>query len=324
MSGDGFDSLLEHLVPGSGRGGMNDGDAPAFPKGLGLEPLGVIGRGGVGWVYRARDPVLDREVAVKISRPDGGEVARKTLLREAQITAGLEHPAILPVHRVFAAEGLLCVEFRLAPVTTLAAVLADERGRTAPNWPLSTRLRQLRGVVDALRLAHERGIVHGDIHPSNVAIGTSGAPYVMDWGGVFHQTDRFSGVADYASPEQLRGEPPSSASDVYALGVLGWELCTLRQMRPRRPGESLGDYIGRWRDAHVIRPTEFVADLDPALDQLIVDALEPDPAARLAAGGFGTRLEEIETGHAEEARRQALAGSLLDGSRQALGLSHEL
>jgi serine/threonine-protein kinase len=324
MSGDGFDSLLEHLVPGSGRGGMNDGDAPPFPKGLGLEPLGVLGRGGVGWVYRARDPVLGREVAVKISRPDGGEAARKALLQEAQVTAGLEHPAILPVHRVFAAEGLLCVEFRLAPTTTLAALLADIQGSTAPRWPLSTRLRQLRRVIGAVGLAHERGIFHGDLHPSNIAIGASGEPYVMDWGGLEHQPGRFSGLANYASPEQLHGEPATAASDVYGLGVLAWELCTLRQMRPRRPGENLGEYINRWRDAPVTRPTGFVADLDPALDQLVVDALEPDPTTRLTTSTLRERLEEIVTGHAEEARRKALARSLLHTSRHSLGVSREL
>src|SRR5678815_4233626 len=104
-------------------------------------------------------------------------------------------------------------------------------------------------VSSAVALAHEAGLVHGDLHPGNVAVGGYSEPYVLDWTGPGPDDGSFSGTASHAAPEQLRGQRANPASDVFALGVLAFEMCTLRPMRPRAHGEPLGAYILRFRDA---------------------------------------------------------------------------
>ena len=115
-----FEKLLDSMVPGIGQMEMETDKTGDFPAELGLIPMEMIGKGGTGWVYRAEDPVLGRTVAVKISRTDGGDTTRETVLQEARITAALQCPGVLPVHRVVETADQVCVIFKLAPERTLA------------------------------------------------------------------------------------------------------------------------------------------------------------------------------------------------------------
>ncbi len=319
MSGD-FESLLESLVPGASRSGMSDAESPDFPKDLGLQPLGVIGRGGVGWVYRARDPVLARDVAVKISRPDGGENARLIMLEEARTTCRLQHPAVIPVHRLLVRDGLMCIEFQLAPETTLARVLQQWRMGEREEWGLEERLHSLLTVVSAVWRAHDLAVVHGDLHPGNIALGEAGEPYVLDWSGQASRPGTFSGTAAYAAPEQLRGEGASPASDVFAMAAVGWELVTGRPMRARLPDESPGETIARWRAAE--QPS--FAEMDPSLGLLFAEALDDDPSIRPTAEQFWDRLGAVLTGGAERQRRETEADARIDKSHAALNRFRQL
>ena len=143
----GFDDWLEELSPGA----SSDGD-PVFPRALGLEPLGVIGRGGTGVVYKARDPVLDREVAVKISRPSGGAAARESMMVEARRTALLRHPAIVPIHGVVAAldgeaEGLISI-LGADQARVQAEMLADQAVKHLDLFgPKADSLREIADFV---------------------------------------------------------------------------------------------------------------------------------------------------------------------------------
>jgi len=313
MSSD-FDALLDQMVPGTGRGAIDDDD-PIFPQQLDLEPLGVLGRGGAGVVYRARDPILGREVAVKISRTEGGAALREALLREAQLTSRLQHPAILPVHRVTAAAGVLCVIYQLAPERTLAAKLAEERRDRGVAWPLQARMATLLDVVGALAHAHQLDIVHGDLHPGNVVIDDEGSPFVLDWSGSVSRAGELSGRPAYAAPEQLLGEPVTARCDVFALGALAWELATLRPLREPIRGEGVGSFVRRWRDA----PEPAVpADMDADLGQLCLSALSNDPARRPSAQGMKERLAEILSGQVIRARRAHDAEALAVLAQEAL------
>lgn len=312
-----FDDLLDRLVPGATATPPAAPEPPALPDGLGLEPRGLLARGGAGFVYRAHDPVLDRDVAVKIARPDGGAAAREALLREARLTARLAHPAVLAAYRVLTVDGLLCVEWQLAPALTLAGALADAAAREPEDWPLELRLGQLHQVTSAVSRAHSLEVVHGDLHPGNVALAEGGVPYVLDWGGAAAPQGRLAGDPAYAAPERLHGAPASTAADVYALGAIAWELCTLRPLRPRRPGELLGEYIERWRDVPAV-PLASVAGVDPMICQTVERALAPDPAERPTAQAFEDALGAILSGRAEAARRRELATKLLDEARHAL------
>lgn len=243
----GFENLLEKMVPGASRQASTAPDEPRFPAELGLTDPELLARGGSGWVFRARDPLLERNVAIKIGRADVPE-SRSTLLKEAQLTARLKHPAVLPVHRIIVAGGQLCVEYALAPERTMEVLLEDPDALR--RSPVERRLAMVRAIVDALARAHDLGIVHGDIHPGNVGVGPSWEPYLLDWSGERSgPTGTFTGDPAYAAPELLHGQPPSPAADVYALGVLLWELFSGRRLRPRRRGEDLGSFVAlRWHE----------------------------------------------------------------------------
>jgi formylglycine-generating enzyme required for sulfatase activity len=313
----GFEKLLEEMVPGASRNAPSSFDEPGFPASLGLTGAQLVARGGYGWVFRAEDPVLERTVAVKISRPDGGAEARKALLEEARLTARLKHPAVLPVHRIVATEGLLCVEYALAPERTLEVLLEDPDALLAS--PVERRLALLRTVADALARAHDLGIVHGDIHPGNVGVGPSWEPYLLDWSGASAgPLGTFTGDPAYAAPELLYGQPPSPAADVYALGVLVWELFSGRRLRPRRRGEDLGRFVARWRDA---RPPDAP---DPGLTDALAAALRSDPGRRCSCRELLTLLDGALSALADVQHRSVMGEALMAEAREHLLRWHEL
>ncbi|MFZ5477307.1 MAG: SUMF1/EgtB/PvdO family nonheme iron enzyme [Myxococcota bacterium] len=317
---DPFENLLERLVPGAGRKGALDADAPLFPRAMGLEPRGLLARGGTGEVHLAWDPLLEREVAVKIARADGGDAAREALLREARVTARLEHPAVLPVHRVYTGDDTVLIEFRLAPAATLESLFVDWRAEPAAAWPLTARLRVLAGAAGAVACAHALDVVHGDLHPGNLAVSAAGDPYVLDWGSRSDVVGTLTGSPAYAAPEQLRGAPADAASDVWALGALVWEACTLRPFRPRRHGEGLAEYVARWRDAEA----PSTSGIDDDLARLLAAVLAADPDRRPPAAEVGVRLAALLAHRVELAAREAEAEAYLGRARDALGRFQEL
>ena len=313
---DDFEGLLEDLVPGAGRRAAGtDLEAPVFPRELGLEPLGLIGRGASGWVFRARDPVLDREVAVKISRPDQGATARDSLLAEARRTARLDHPSVLPVHRLVVAGGLVCVEYRLAPLRTLDALFSDPEDLAGRS--IVARLALLRGPVGALRVAHRQGLVHGDVHPANLLIGTDDTVYLLDWAGTVSEAGLLSGTPTHAANEVLAGQRHTPVSDVFGIGAVAWELCAGRPLRPRRHGEDLGAFVARWQARAAPRLPEGVV-VPPGVPELLAGALHPDPARRLDMEGLSVALDAALSGAAERAGRRERRDALLSTARDAL------
>lgn len=308
-----FEALLERMVPGAGR--ESNPGSPPFPPALGLEPLGVLGQGGTGWVFRAHDPLLGRDVAVKLARPEGGEAARQALLDEARVTSRIQHPAVLPVHRIADCDGTLCVVYRLAPRTNLEEVLHGTLRHLLQGVTAQQRMHIAQEAAGAIVRAHELGVVHGDLHPGNVVLGPAIEPYILDWGGVGQAEGQLSGHPGYAAPERLRGGPPTPASDVYGMAVLTWELATGQRLRNRHPDEDLGAFIARWREGDTTLPA---ADLHPALRAQILEGLNPDPAQRPDATGFVAGVNRFLTGQADQQARHQVAGQLLASGRDAL------
>ncbi len=302
----GFERLLEAMVPGMGHLGMDDADSPVFPLGLGLEPEGVIARGGSGWVVRARDVRLNQRVAVKISRQDAGPQVRDVVLEEAQITALLQGPGVLAVHNVVDLETHVCVVFQLAPEKTLADVDGMDREST---------LTLLYGVLVPLIRAHEAGVFHGDLHPRNVAFGSITETYVLDWGGGSANEGEFAGHPGYAAPELLGGGSPTEASDVYSWGVMAWELFSGSALRSSPSGETLGEAVLRWRD-EALPPAP--KGLEPEVVNLLLAALASDPEERPSAEALKTSIHEILTGQSERVRRYAESKALV--ARRRIGL----
>lgn len=316
-----LNDLLEGMLPGAGHQSITDPDAPGFPDGLDLEPVGVIARGGVGWVYQARDPLLDRRVAVKIARPDGGTEARTALLQEARETARLAHPFIVPVHRIVVRDGLLCVVYGLASRTTLADLLADWRAEPDDAWPLAHRVALLGQVAAAVAHAHDLGVVHGDLHPANIAVDPSRTPMVLDWAGLDHQQGRFSGTPAYAAPEQMRGEHPTPAADVHALGALAVEVVRLRPWRHRRAREDLGAFMARVSEGPALVPA--LDGIPVTLARLIGEALGTSLEARPAIATLEEALRDAAGGQTEAALRREAALAHVAEARTQLARFHE-
>lgn len=312
---DDLDDWLETLVPGAGNRSLADAEAPPLPVALNLVPMGVLARGSAAWVYRAHDPVLGRDVAVKVSRPDGGERARVALLEEARSTARIAHPAVVPVHAITAADGLLCVVYALAPGRTLADRLAEWRASGAT--PTEARLSLLLDVIGAVARAHRLGVVHGDLKPGNVVIDDDGRATVLDWAGLEVTPGSFSGTPEYAAPEQLSGGPPSAPADVFSFGAVAWEVLSLVPLRAALPSESVGQYLARHAPGREPDPSPL-AGLDPVLVTLLVGATSPVALRRPTAAAVEEAIRAAATGRTERARRADEADALLAVTRAEL------
>lgn len=198
------------------------------------EILNVIGEGGVGVVYAARQASINRTVAVKMLKEsiEEDQDHRTKFLTEAVVTGDLEHPNIVPIYDLGASEsGALFYAMKRVHGTPWSAVL--------PNKTLGENLRILMSVADAIAFAHARGIIHRDLKPENVMLGDFGEVLVMDWGialstptfeksGVITQSASMGGTPAYMAPEMATGpaEAIGPASDVYLLGAILFEIVT--------------------------------------------------------------------------------------------------
>jgi len=198
----------------------------------GYEIGALAGRGGMGEVYRALDTRLERPVALKIlaERLSDDESFRERMLRESRLAASLDHPNVIPIYEAGEADGRLFIAMRYVEGTDLKALLRRE-GALQPARALAIVTQ----VADALDSAHERGLVHRDVKPSNVLLDQQGGRehvYLADFGLTQSASDsgptdgQLMGTADYVAPEQIRGDDVDGRADVYALGCLLFETLT--------------------------------------------------------------------------------------------------
>ena len=190
----------------------------------------LIGRGGMGVVYRAHDLALDRDVALKLLAPHlADDVSfRERFLTESRVAASLEHPNVVPIHDAGEIDGQLYIAMRLVEGSDLKEVLRD-----GPLEP-ARAVRVLEQIAGALDAAHARGLVHRDVKPSNVLLDEGGHVYLADFGLSRYLGDaalplgpaKSLGTADYVAPEQIRGEEVDGRADVYALGCMLYECLT--------------------------------------------------------------------------------------------------
>jgi eukaryotic-like serine/threonine-protein kinase len=202
-----------------------------------------LGRGGMGTVYLAEDRELDRQVAIKVlNTPGATDGLRERMIREAQIIARLEHPGIVPVHDVGTLpDGRIFYAMKFVRGSRLDEYAAQDAS-------LRERLRKFQAVCDAVAFAHAHGVIHRDLKPQNIMIGSFGEVLVMDWGvakiredpcksAVFNTSDgTVIGTRTYMSPEQARGEIEiDERTDVYSLGaVLKFLLTDQKVSKPAK------------------------------------------------------------------------------------------
>jgi eukaryotic-like serine/threonine-protein kinase len=249
------------------------------------EVLDVLGRGGMGAVYRARDQLLERVVAVKVLP---AEYADDPLLverfeREARAAARLNHPSIVAVYDTGRDGTVRYIVMECVPGQSLAQLL-NQRGAL----PVAEAVGIAAQVADALGVAHAAGIVHRDIKPGNVMVEPSGQCKVLDFGiarlaadAALTQTASLLGSAPYMPPEMSLGRPADARADIYSLG------CVLYEMLTDRP-PFRGDVAAAIINQHVNRPPSAPSELNPAVpapvDALVLRMLAKDPADRPQSG----------------------------------------
>jgi DNA-binding beta-propeller fold protein YncE/predicted Ser/Thr protein kinase len=190
----------------------------------------LLGRGGMGVVYRAHDLALDRNVALKILSPELAEDERfrERFLTESRLAASIDHPNIIPVYDAGEVAGELYIAMRYVDGSDLKKLLAEEPLPAERTVAIGS---QVAGALDA---AHERGLIHRDIKPSNVLLDERGHVYLADFGlsrrlgeqGAALGAAQSLGTIDYVAPEQIRGEEVDGRADLYSLGCLLYECVT--------------------------------------------------------------------------------------------------
>ena len=247
----------------------------------------LVGRGGMGVVFRARHPRLDRVVALKVIVPELLEDAtvQQRFLEEAAAAASIEHPNVVPVHDAGESDGVAYMVMRYVHGMDLRAVV---RG-TGPLDP-ARAAEVVARVGDALDSLHRVGYVHRDVNPRNVLIASGGHVYLSDF-GLARQVSRAAGstraghwvgTVDYVSPEQICGRRADARSDVYALGCLLHFALT-----GHAPYERDSDGAKLWAHMHepAPAPSRLRPDLAPSMDAVVARALAKDPADRFGSAG---------------------------------------
>lgn len=190
--------------------------------------LDVIGEGGMATVYRARDTLLGRIVAIKVLRPQYASDAefRERFRREAQSAAALSHPNIVNVYDVGEDDGSNFIVMELVDGRPLSDIIASER-RLSPEKAVDYGI----GILDALEHAHANGVIHRDIKPHNILITRDGRVKVADFGiaraasaSALTETGKVMGTVNYTSPEQAKGEAATAGSDIYSTGLVIYEM----------------------------------------------------------------------------------------------------
>jgi serine/threonine protein kinase len=200
----------------------------------------LIGRGGMGVVYRAWDVSLERPVALKLIAPEQAENERfrARFLKEPRLAASLDHASVVPIYQAGEHEGQLYLAMRFVEGSDLVSLLGRQ-GRLEPARSLAI-LAQIASALDA---AHRKGLVHRDVKPANVLLDQQGHAYLTDFGitkqlgGASTDTGRVVGTLDYLAPEQIRGEDVDGRTDGYALAWVLYE-CLAGEPPFRRETEA--------------------------------------------------------------------------------------
>jgi len=240
------------------------------------------GSGGMAVVFRGRDTLLDRYVAIKVVRDEEARNANFDLQfqREARAAANLSHPNIVTVYDYGIDNGQPFIVMELVPGTNLKALLR-KRGRFSVEEGIPLIVQACAG----LGYAHRAGLVHCDVKPHNMLVTPDNRLKVTDFGiaramatlNPGERTDVVWGSPQYYSPEQAAGHVPSPASDVYSLGVVMYEMLTgTLPFTGSTPEELARLHL----TVNPIPPSEYVPDIPPALEDIILKVLSKEPSAR--------------------------------------------
>src|SRR6266850_1306048 len=258
---------------------------PTVTKAGRYEIVGELGRGAMGVVYKAMDPVIGRTVAVKTIRlsEQGTGLSRPELLArfqtEARAAGLLTHPNIVVVFDAGEEDGLYYITMELVEGKSLQALL--DAGQA---FPLPRTLRIMEQTCSALQFAHERNVVHRDIKPANLMLTGDDTVKITDFGtakilqfGTVQQTAHVMGTPSYMSPEQVKGRAVDGRSDIFSLGVMFYEMVTGEKPFP---GQNITTVIYKIVNEAPVPPRQIDSSIHPGISAVVMRALEKEPEQR--------------------------------------------
>ncbi len=240
---------------------------------------GFLGAGGMGMVWRAEHRDLGRDVAIKrLSESASAGIPLERFRNEARLHGTLNHPRIAQLYDLIEDDGLPCIVMEYVAGPTIEELL-----RNGPI-PLHNAITTLEMVAEAVGYLHQRGIIHRDIKPSNVKLRPDGSPVLLDFGIAradgdprLTRTGMIIGSPHTIAPEQFENKPLDGRADVWALGVLFYEMIT---GRPPFTGESIAALAGEILHSTPVAPSHRMKTLPARADALVARCLERDPAQR--------------------------------------------
>lgn len=244
--------------------------------------IDLLGTGGMGEVYRANDLTLQQPVALKFLPTHVAE-APPSLARfrnEVRLARQVSHPNVCRVYDIGTAGGQTFLSMEYVDGEDLASLLR-RIGRVPPDKGVDIA----RGLCQGLAAAHQRGVLHRDLKPANVMIDSRGKVIVMDFGlaamaGEITQAETRQGTLQYMAPEQLAGKEVTTKSDVYALGLVLYEIFTGKRAFESK---SAAELLRLEESSSPTRPSSLVKDLEPGIERVILRCLASDPAKRPAS-----------------------------------------
>jgi serine/threonine-protein kinase len=249
------------------------------------EIVGELGRGAMGVVYKATDPVIGRTVAVKTIRlsEEGTGLTRPELLArfqtEARAAGLLTHPNIVVIFDAGEEDGLYYITMELVEGKSLQALLDGGQA-----FPLPRVMRIMEQICGALQFAHERRVVHRDIKPANIMLAADDTVKITDFGtakilqfGTVQQTTHVMGTPSYMSPEQVKGRAVDGRSDIFSLGVMLYEMATGEKPFP---GQNITTVIYKIVNEDPVPPREVDPSIHSGINAVIMKALAKDPDTR--------------------------------------------
>ncbi len=304
------DELRELLALSDTVDGFLEPGDEVLPRGSRLGPYTVLerlGSGGMGDVYRGRDERLLRQVAIKVLRaPPADEESRMRFQREARTIASLAHPGIVQIHDVGSEGGAPYLVTELLAGETLEQI--SRRGGLSPRRAVGYAIE----IADALAFAHERGVVHRDLKPANIFVTEQGPLKLLDFGlasvsnpaiagSELSQRGMVVGTLGYLAPEQARGEPATTAADIFAFGAILFELLTGRRAFA---GQTPAAVVQSVLADEVVVSSERFGDDFRELGSIVERCLEKSVTARFeSARDLAFALRTLARGAPQSKRR---------------------
>jgi Protein kinase domain/Carboxypeptidase regulatory-like domain/PEGA domain len=258
------------------------------------EILGELGRGAMGIVYKARDPLIGRLVALKTVTPSllAEPELLKRFYREGQAAGNLQHNNIVTIYDLGEADGFPYIAMELIEGESLRDIIAEHQ-----SLPIARKLNIIKQLCQGLGYAHQRGVVHRDVKPANILLRSDGTVKIVDF-GIVHlastgmtTTGMVLGTVTYMSPEQLRGEHVDARSDIFAVGVVTYELLSYRKPFD---GPNVTSIMLQIATADPGPLRSLVSQIPPELEELVTRCLRKEPGQRFQSlEDFALELEPV-------------------------------